>query len=55
MTKPSAAMVAAAEVLNLSLCGYILTDADPRRTAELMQLQSDEDAQFEGECLGAAA
>jgi len=30
LTEPSAAMVAAAAALNLSLCGYVLTDADPR-------------------------
>jgi hypothetical protein len=47
LTGPSAAMVAAAAALNISLCGYILTDADTRRSAELIRLQADEDAEFE--------
>lgn len=48
MTKPNAAMVAAAAALNLSLCGYILTDSDPRRTVDLIALHNEEDAEFEG-------
>lgn len=49
MTKPSAAMVAAAETLNLSLSGYTLTDADPRATAELLAEIAEAEAETNAE------